>query len=361
MPGLDLDTQIMGAIHDATDGAEGEALPDAGDDHGTDDTADTGDDAAEAGAEGVDGIAAADTKPTEPDDLDKELEGYGVKRAVKGQRDNRIPYARVKKIVENAKKGLATAHEAALKERDGKLTAAEARAKKLDMFEQVDRIASTNPAKYVEMLMEANPAYKQFLREVAAAADESKDEAFKEPRPAPDAKMSDGSEGYTQKGFDALLDWNARKARHEAMQEFNKKLEKELSPLQQAEKDRANTAAAIQQFNSAHETVKGQLRRAEQIWGDLFTDKANQAEIEAALKSDQFEGHSFESVVSAVLTQKLRSQVETARADVIKELNERPAAARSKASGKAGKVEEEVPAEGDLDAIMIKSLRDAGL
>src|SRR5438445_13389701 len=62
------------------------------------------------------GVTAEVVEPVvEVDELTKELEGLGLKAPKVGERENRLPYSRVKKIVENARKKQIEAHTAALK------------------------------------------------------------------------------------------------------------------------------------------------------------------------------------------------------------------------------------------------------
>src|SRR6266478_3897408 len=81
---------------------------------------------------GEEGVTAEVAEPVvEVDDFTKELEGLGLKAPKVGERENRLPYSRVKKIVENARKKQIEAHNAVLKAEQDKYTKAEERLKNM--------------------------------------------------------------------------------------------------------------------------------------------------------------------------------------------------------------------------------------
>src|ERR1700730_527659 len=53
--------------------------------------------------------------PAEVDELAAELEALGIKAPKEGERENRLPYSRVKKIIANSRKKLMESHTGELK------------------------------------------------------------------------------------------------------------------------------------------------------------------------------------------------------------------------------------------------------
>ena len=76
------------------------------------------------------------------DPLTKELEDLGLKEPKAGERENRLPYSRVKKIVENARKKQVEAHAAALKVETDRYAQAQEKLKNMDA---VDRLIDGDP------------------------------------------------------------------------------------------------------------------------------------------------------------------------------------------------------------------------
>ncbi len=297
----------------------------------TPDMPDTPVEAPEAPVEAVE--AAGDTPVTpdtpvaaiEPDDLTKELEAAGIK-ALTGQRENRIPYSRVKKIIENSRKTLAETHEKALKEREERLTKAEERSKHMDA---VDRLINEDADKYMSLLAQVNPKYARFIQQGVVPPVAPKEE-YQEPAPGPDATFADGTKGYSAEGLEKLRAWDRQQAIKEATKLFNARLE----PI---EKDRQAREQRERQQRDADDyrakqipVVKNQIAVAQKTWGKLFEDDYNRqhedkSEILHFLRANPTVP--FDAAVAQVLLPKLQANRDTMRSDLLKEINGRPAAA----------------------------------
>lgn len=248
------------------------------------------------------------------DDLDKELEGLGLKAAKEGEKENRIPYSRVKKIVAKALKTREEAQKLTLAEHTTKLTKAEARAAQLDNLE---RMADSDPDKYVQLLAAANPAYKKYVQQVGVEAAAAALAPKADPMPPPDTKYADGSEGYSQQGLQALLSWHSKQVEQNTTTRIQSEYDKRFGPI---EKD-YQTQKMMQERIPV---INAQISRAKTTWGEaLFT--ANEPLILKALADNP--NDSFAEVVATVLAPKMQANRDTMRADLLKEINTRPAAA----------------------------------
>lgn len=257
--------------------------------------------------------------PIDPEDVDAEL------TALAARRDNRIPQPRVAKMVEKARAKATAAHQVELKTVQDKLIAAEQKANLLD---SLDKLATNDPARYIELLGRANPAYREFVRQQKVAetvAPTTAAAVAADPMPAPDAQFPDGSKGYSEQGLAALQSWTKREAKREATDEVLKQVNERFGPLEKQWRAQQTYAVTRQH---ATQTITD-LRS---VWGDLL-DK-HDAEIGQAVAEDNVQAQRLgrpvtpaDRIVARVLTPKLRGDREALRTEWTKELNARPAAA----------------------------------
>src|ERR1035437_4885917 len=278
-----------------------------------------------AAATSADAAAPAVVEPA-TDDLTKELADLGLKPPEDGQRENRLPYSRVKKIVENSRTKLTAGFTTQLAERDAKVTAAEA---KVANMAAIDNLISTDPDRYIGMLAALHPdKYKKFLDTgftgKPAPPPVSPPVVLTTPRPTPDLKYEDGSLGYSPQQHEKLLDWIAADAENKAYARDDAEMTKRFGPLEQKYK--------IEQTNAAlMPGVQAQLEWGKQTWGKLFEDDYkldSKSEVLAYMRTHK--GIPFEAVLSAVLLPKVQADRTRMRAEILTEINARPrAAARS--------------------------------
>lgn len=226
-----------------------------------------------------------------PEELaeDKELEEAGLLPIKEGQKENRIPYSRVRKIILNALKKRGATHEEAVKALNSTIDGLQTKTKLMDNLEE---FVKTNPDGYMAHLQKIHPEQygkytKAELKEAAKTGEfvPAKDD----PRPEPDGKYTDGSSGYTPEGVQKLLEWNTRQAvrqaKAEAEAEMDKKLKDSLAPVNSLLEERK----AHQTLEQRKQNIQAATEEAREIWGELFTkDEAlgEKSEIVAALKAD---------------------------------------------------------------------------
>lgn len=296
------------------------------------------------------GVAAADTaakaaaaleaaKPV--DELTKELEALGLKAPKDGERENRLPYGRVTKIVGNAIKKTTEKFQAQVTEVTERATKAETQ---LATYSKVDKLIDTDPDRYVGMLAALHPEkYGKFVQAGKAApvaGPAAATPAAGRSKPQPDATFPDGTKGYSDAGFEDLLKWNREEGAREANAQMQAEFDKRLGPI---EKERAS-ARMIQERLPG---VQNRLEKAKKRWGPLFEadyNKANEgkSEILKLMKANDGEDGrpflSFEDCTAEILLPLMQKSRDDMRTGILEELKGRPAAAvRTPASpAKAG-------------------------
>jgi len=262
------------------------------------------------------GVTAEVAEPVvEVDDFTKELEGLGLNARKVGERESRLPYSRVKKIVENARKKQIEAHNAVLKAEQDKYTKAEERLKNMDA---VDRLI-LEPDRYIATLASLHPTlYKKFLEQPKPAA-EVKPAVVQDPKPQPDWKYDDGTLGYSPDAQQKMFEWQARETERRVTENIRAEYDKRFGPIE-------NNWKAQQIHNEKLPVVRAQIARAQKTWGEAFTK--NEAEILKYMQENP--EIPFGDCVSDVLVTKVQPNRDAMRADLLKEINARPkAAARS--------------------------------
>lgn len=289
-------------------------------------------------SEDSDEVPAAETvekpvvekKADEPkDDLEKELEalGLGKKELKPGERENRLPYSRTRKIVGNAIKRTTEKFQGQVTELTTKHDAV---TKENQVYKNADRIIFEEPDRYIGMLAALHPdKYGKYVEQARKPAVEKVADAPvvdpKDPEPTPDHTFEDGSKGFTPEGFQKLREWDRRQATREANAANKKLLDERLGPIE-AERQQAEQRAA------QAPRIKAQVASATETWGKAFTDdydKGEKSEILAAMRAnDGRDGKpfmSFDACVAKVLTPKLRADRDTMRTEIHKELQAAPA------------------------------------
>lgn len=251
----------------------------------------------------------------EPDDIEKELAAMGINPPVEGQRENRLPYSRMRKIYENARKKWVDEHSGALKEREDKLAKLQEEA---EAVARTNELIRTDPERFLRSLAAINPTYARYLTPAQVA--EAAKPAEQDPMPMPDASFPDGTQGYSLEGQQKLIDWQRR----QTIRQVTAEMEKRYGPIEQDWK----AHRMLQQKSVA---IKQQLEAARQTWGTMLDD--HQKEIVDALA--KYPEMAFEAVVARVLYPKIQADRVKMRQDILKELNERPKAATRTATAPA--------------------------
>lgn len=315
-------------IQSAVDEAVGDE-PDTSDDTGAEVIADADPVVETPAEEVVADPAVEEAKPVvEVDELTAELEALGIKAPKEGERENRLPYSRVKKIVANAQKKLRDSHAATLKERETKFTAAETRAQQLDAIE---KMVTGDPRGYMERLAIVNPEFRQFLDRIGVVPEEKKPVVADDPQPEPDGKYADGTTGYTPEGLQKLREWDRRQAVAEAEKRFDAR----LGPIEKAEKVRAQQQRDHEYRQSQIPVINGQIATASKTWGKAFDEdyakqESGNSDILKYMQANP--DVPFDTCVAAVLVPKMLADRNTMRADVLKEVSTTSAARKGAAA-----------------------------
>ena len=260
--------------------------------------------------------SGAETLPSTADDLDRELEALGVKAPVEGQRENRLPYSRVKKIVENAIKKQTTAHEAALNTRAQREAAYQ---RELEVYRRTDAIIRSDPDRFLGMLAALNPQYKKFLASGNGEGTQRAQPAGRstDPMPPPDGEYADGTKGYTPDGLAKLLDWRDRQTEARVASRIEQQYNERFGPIEQ----HYRTAQYTGQLRGK---VRGQIENLKHAFGADLID-THQNSIALAMKADP--RLTMAEAAAMVLVPKISAERTTMREAILKELQGRPKAA----------------------------------
>jgi hypothetical protein len=134
-------------------------------------------------------------------------------------------------------------------------------------YERVGEIMEREPERFLQMLQEANPAYARLVGRPSYGPSSPDD-----PRPAPDARLSDGTPAYSPEGFHRFQEWQARQIEQRVLGRVSEK----YAWVDQAKAARDAEAAA-------RPKVQALLQDALENW-DGFKD--NQDAILKELRAD---------------------------------------------------------------------------
>lgn len=293
-----------------------------------------------AGDAGETSTAASAVAALTPDEIEQELAGHGIKPPMEGQRENRIPYSRVRKILENARKKESDKYATQFKEHTDKLTKAEERARLADQY---DQMIDGDEVQFLTRLAQVRPKYARFLQQQAEKVEAVAAESADDQEPAPDYKFEDGSLGYTAEGYRRHNAWLERSAVRKAEAAIEKKYGATIKSIQ----DRDAIAAQNQR---SHQAVQLQYNNAQAAWGQMFVDDwkaADQGKSEVLKYMGEHKGTSMADACAAVFLPKVRAEAEAAKAkartEVMDELNKRPAAANTAPAGQSQTAEKSGP------------------
>jgi hypothetical protein len=209
-------------------------------------------------------------KKVDPE-IAKLLKEQGLEAPKPGQRENKLPYSRVHKITENAIKRTTDKYTGELKKRDDELATIRP---EVENYRRADALAAKDPDKYIAALAQHDQRYQKFVQNAEAVAKASAVPAVtdivapeNDPMPKKDMKFADGSEGYTEEGFQKLLEWNQRAGARQAL----KSVEARFGPLEKAHK--ATTAAEAAQAKQAEQVqaIRNTTNLLRKHFGDIFT------------------------------------------------------------------------------------------
>lgn len=306
--------------------------------------------------------AAADAPPAaDPDDFDavapETTDSLGRKRV------NSIPHPRVKTMIEKAtRKQIAvvakelgiTKAEAelrledvtgALTERNTRLTQYEQR---LQNVESIEAIMAGDPDRFMAMMAEVHPGYREFAKQVVQAATAAA--APDDPEPEPDFDMGDGRKTYSLEGLRKLREWDKRQAAQAARGE----IEKDIAPLrahyEQQTKREQQEAQARAVYAQASDKIEQTLVKAKQWPGFVDHGPAILEAYKARPDGDLFEAY-LAVVMPAVAADRAKI-----REEVLADINKQGRTTSATASAAAARPTSGVRSTADLAREVMREL-----
>lgn len=297
------------------------------------------------------GKPKVEEKPVEKDQLTKDLEEMGLKEPKDGERENRLPFKRVKKITENYGKKVAARYEAQLTPLKAEVETLRGTA---TTVKNVDRLIATDPDRYITMLAGIHPEYKKFLNggKTEAPKDgkpaENKAVTDLGPRPAADHKFEDGSMGYTPEQHEKLLDWVANKAKADALAEARTEMDKRFKPLDDQRKSQED-------YDKRVDGVRAEAGRIRDAYGADVVKKYENQIVDHMKKNPTM---SPTQAAREIIVPAMQADRNKMRTELLAELGQRPKAAKPAPAAPAVKdTEEDNPST--IEGVIAKSI--AGL
>ncbi len=289
---------------------------------------------------------AEDVEAEETESEDPFEKKFGIAEKSESGRQNRIPYPRVRKIVDKA---IADTKKEAEKSFAPRLTEIEDLTTKVTEFEEsaskvkqrledVDRfenIMTGDPEQFLKMLSQV-PVYKDFFGAVGKAfeiaktheeAGEKEDtpEAPVTPTadmPEPNEELADGSKVYNMEGLKTLLSWNGDQVEARVEKRLTKLYDKRLADMQEQYRPVADRYTEDQAADARiQERLPGiQAQAAEaRTWKNF---KENEDEIIQYL--DDNPKVSLEGAYREVVMPKIATEKNVIREELLKEIKKAP-------------------------------------
>lgn len=233
--------------------------------------------------------------PAEVDELAKELGLEGARRP--DGREQRIPYSRVKEMIEKKLQKATTEWEAKAKEHTDRLSTYE---QERQHYATVQQMIEHQPEAFLQALAQANPAYRRFIADAGAIKAPVDAPAS---MPQPDVDIGNGQRSYSVEGLNKLLAWQAQQVEQKVTQRF--------APMEQQWKSQAMQSQAAA-------SVKAAIDDARQWPG--FTE--HEADVLQALRADR--KMSLEAAYRKVVLPKLQADRTKMREELLAELKTKP-------------------------------------
>lgn len=302
---------------------------------------------------------AGKTDKTQQTD-DEFAKKHGLQPQKAGERENRLPYSAVKRIVGNAEKKATEPLQAQLKDYEGRVTEYEGRLSRVAQFEQ---IMMTDAPAFLNMLTKI-PAYQEIFSRLSAtqaaptgqaptALAQAGSAQASDPSaemPQPDQLLADGSRVYSLEGVQKLLDWKANQVEQRVTSTLGKRLEpfeREHQAMEQARQAREHLERNV----IPH--VQAQITEARK-WTQF---NENETEIVKALQENP--NLSLEGAYRQIVMPKLAASYNTVRGKVLDELKKAPQSTSTAASIMRPQAQPTGPR--DMESIILQSIKEAGL
>lgn len=263
---------------------------------------------------------------------------FGVSEKGVTGRENRIPYSRVKKIVEKNEKDTELRVARAIEERYQphftQFQETETRVKdyeeRLTKVAQFEHIMEHEPKQMLDILSQL-PAYKQFFQYLGklsppkaggqagagqAGAGGAKRQSAppinpSDTRPLPNKTLADGSQVYDLEGLDGLMDWQSRQVEARVSKQVEEKMGRRYAGIEHEWNQNQYMAQVLP-------GIDRQIAEAN-TWAQ-FTE--NEPEITAALVADK--SLTLEGAYRQIVLPKLVSDKNRMRSEVLAEIRSKP-------------------------------------
>jgi hypothetical protein len=255
----------------------------------------------EAAPETAETKPAEEVKPEEQDEL--------LATEFKGNKNNRIPYNRVRSIVDNALKKAEEAHSKALAEHTARIQEFESGSSTWQKAQaEFTELVQGGPERLLPMLAHYYPQqYGDLMKRISGASAQPETPAV---NLRPDVRLEDGSYGYSEAQIQQVLD-----ARTAALEKsIEERLTQRFAPIEQqftAQRTYAQAAAKVEQ----------QLAAASKL--PKFEDN-KQAIAEALMKDETL---TLEGAYLQIVLPQLQPDRDKMRQEILAELNAKPRAA----------------------------------
>lgn len=328
----DLTAVITNAVTQATGGAENTSAGTDEADGAADQSlapADEGGEHPESSTEGGRDSSPSEPAPAPPPESeDLFAKEHGLDAPKPGQRENRIPYSRVKKIVGNAERKLAEAILGTAPPEDKPIldvvkahveqiptltTRVQELEGELEGMYTVGNIMERNPEQFVQLLPLVNPRYADLLGKAASPAPEP--ETPKD-MPQPDYDLGNGQKTYSPEGLAKLLAWNAAQVRQQVIGEIDQRF-KPIIEEHEGQQVKAVARGRAQDQIARAMKWPGFEANHEAILAKLQADKRGQLSLHDAYAIVLDEAHQKELAT-------LRVSRETQRQEILNEIKKRP-------------------------------------
>ena len=362
----DYDEVVMDAVDDAN-------APDASADVSTDtsqEASETAGDTTETQTEATPGQADETAQEGAQGSINDEFaKKWGIPTTGVTGRENRIPYSRVKKIVEKAQRD---ERDKLTKEFEGtwtkeKLQPVEAKVQdyegRLQRVAQFEQVMESRPQEFLGMLAQL-PAYKPFfdwIQQLQGSGGAQLGQPSQQPKqayldhsgmPQPDQTLSDGSKVYSLDGLAQRDEWLARQVEEKAVKQAEARMAERYAPLEERYRQQAHYEQMVPQ-------VESQIAAARK-W-DKFADV--EPRVIELLKTDRqltLEGayvRAYQEFVGKE-RERLTSDRNTVRSEVLAEMKRRPISTSAPVSTVRANTEQEPQS---MDQVIREKLRERGL
>jgi hypothetical protein len=326
MSDFNLEDTIEDAINDSTVVDETPEVEATADDTTPEVVETAADESTEVTDEGDAGVvaspaAAAATAAAKQDDFAKK---FGLQSTSVTGRENRIPYSRVKKIVERAEKEATTKVKAEveatfaprLAEFETKVRDYEGRLSQVAEFEQ---ILENDPPRFLDMLSKV-PAYKEFFDYIGSLVGGQGQQPAQQQSyldassmPQPDETLPDGTRVYSLEGLNKRDEWLARQVEERTLKAAEDRITKRYAPIEEQWQMQ-------RRIEEAKPVIERQIAEA-RTWPQF---NENEPAIVEALKADQ--SLTLQAAYMKVVMPKLASSRDDMRKSVLDELAKKPVA-----------------------------------